>query len=434
MADIVVDYNSSTTGQGAFPCYDSATVGNPQVVSQVFTASETYILTQITVLLNRNGYVPGNVRCSVYSAPADEPTGAALDYAEVVASTLLTTPSKSWITFTMAGGVTLTSGSKYAIVINAIEANPTTTGFTNVFYSTDNITGGLIFSNDGEFIWDTTYFATLDCNFRTYKAEATPTKSENPTPANDGTEIDFSGLELSWDDGGGADTFNVYIGETGALTLVSSAQAGTDYTATIAELETIFGASPINQKIYWRVDATNDAGTTEGDEWNFDARPAKATTPAPTDAADDVTLDQAAMTWVDGGNSTSYNIYYGDTSGDLTSPSMGQEELSLTIAGITLGSPYDYAVTRYWRIDSINEIGVTEGDEWSFTTINFNQIMISYTLIDGGSGAGPYGTAPDFEDEPGVEGTDWRYTGENNLVTLRRLVAAAENKFWYEEL
>jgi hypothetical protein len=158
--------------------------------------------------------------------------------------------------------------------------------------------------------------------------------------------------------------------------------------------------------------------------------PEKAITPAPANAATDVTLDQATLTWEDGGNTDTYNVYYGDTSGALGSAiSSAQAGTSLTVTGITLGSPYDYVATRYWRIDSTNAAGTTTGDEWSFTTINFDQLRVTYKLISGGSGNGPYDTPT-----PGVEGTDFQYTGENNMITVRRLVAAANNKIWIEGL
>jgi len=255
-----------------------------------------------------------------------------------------------------------------------------------------------------------------------------PTKATNPTPTNNDTGVDFSGLELSWDDGGNTETYNVYIGKTDDLTLVSSAQEGTNYTTTMEELQTIFDATPIGQKIYWRIDSTNGAGTTTGDEWNFDPRPAKPTTPTPTNANASVTLDQAAIAWEDGGGATSYNVYYGDTSGALTLVSEGQAGLFLTVTNITLGSPYGYLITRYWRIDSVNAVGTTTGDEWSFTTINFDQLRVSYDLISDGSGSGPY------DDPPGIEGTDFRYNGENNMFTVKRLVAAANNTIWFENI
>jgi len=98
-------------------------------------------------------------------------------------------------------------------------------------------------------------------------------KPTNPTPADDGTYIDFSDLTLSWEDGGNTDTYNVYIGLEGDLQLVSSAQEGTSYETSAEELATIFGAYPTNSEIFWRVDAVNDVGTTTGDDWNFDPLP-----------------------------------------------------------------------------------------------------------------------------------------------------------------
>lgn len=97
-----------------------------------------------------------------------------------------------------------------------------------------------------------------------------PAQPSTPSPANAATEVDFSTFEFSWVDEGGADTFDVYLGPTsGDLTLVSSAQEGTTYTTTKSALVSLFGEWPTTDEIYWRVDATNEAGTTEGAEWHF---------------------------------------------------------------------------------------------------------------------------------------------------------------------
>lgn len=90
-----------------------------------------------------------------------------------------------------------------------------------------------------------------------------PTKAENPTPADEATNVDFFALGLSWDDGGGADTFDVYMGPVGALVLVSSAQAETTFTVDTEDI-------PWGETIYWRIDSTNGEGTTTGDTWSFD--------------------------------------------------------------------------------------------------------------------------------------------------------------------
>ena len=152
---------------------------------------------------------------------------------------------------------------------------------------------------EGPFTWDAISSSTAVMCYQIWGEDVSepPDKATNPTPANNDTEVDFSGLELSWSDGGGADTFDVYIGETGALTLVSSTQAGTSYTTDLSELASIFSASPVDQKIYWRVDAVNTDGTTEGDEWNFDARPGKTKNPTPLDTAEDVIRGLIKLTW-----------------------------------------------------------------------------------------------------------------------------------------
>lgn len=134
--------------------------------------------------------------------------------------------------------------------------------------------------------------------------------------------------------------------------------------------------------------------------------PSKAITPAPSNADSSVTLDQATITWKDGGGATSFNVYYGTSPGNLSLVSLAQAGLTFSLAAY---SPYDYGVTRYWRIDSVNVYGTTTGDEWSFTTITFN----------------PPTPPVDSDENP---------TGENCMFTIKKLVAVAENRFWHEDI
>jgi len=92
---------------------------------------------------------------------------------------------------------------------------------------------------------------------------AAPSKPTNPTPSDADTRVDFSGLVLDWDDGGGADTFDVYIGPVGSLVKVASAIEPSTYTVSTDDV-------PWGETISWKVDATNAGGTTEGDTWSFD--------------------------------------------------------------------------------------------------------------------------------------------------------------------
>ena len=184
--------------------------------------------------------------------------------------------------------------------------------------------------------------------------------------------------------------------------------------------------------------------------WGSEPLPSKATTPAPTDAADDVTLDQATLTWVDGGGATSYDVYYGNNADvlaavdntDTTGIYRGnQAGTSFTVAGVILGSPYEYVVNRYWRIDSVNAGGTTKGDVWSFTTIRFKPITVTYFYSTTGQyyyllvqSDGTYGDPP----PTGVEDTDYVYLAagyEPNFIrTNRVLVGVANSKVWVEDV
>ena len=320
-----------------------------------------------------------------------DPTGADLTFGTTNGNTLPepyppTEPEEREITF--GSPIELTSGVKYAIV-----ARSTVSGAANTVLWQMKASGGgyasgaQYYSQDSNSSWSVN--GTADAWFETY---ATGVKKDDYTFA-------FTGAG-AW----------VRSDFWSAQTFIASS------TYTI---------SSVKLRLYRASGAT--PGTLTISIKATEGVPSKATTPAPTDAAADVTLDQATLTWEDGGGADTYNVYYGTTSGSLSLVSEGQAGKSLIVTGITNGSPYGYEVTRYWRIDSINAAGTTTGDEWSFTTIVFDQLKTSYMLIPGGNGSGPY------DSPPGAEGTDWRYTGENAMTHVERLVAAANNKIWYEQ-
>ena len=145
------------------------------------------------------------------------------------------------------------------------------------------------------------------------------------------------------------------------------------------------------------------------------ALPGKPTTPTPTDTASDITLHDTTGIWVSGGNTDSYNVYYGTLSGFLELVEEGVTDLSLALVE---GNFSVYGKISYWRVDAVNIYGTTVGDEWYFTTMLFGPPLPTGVTLDhsGGAGGVPTGTA----------------TGENNMITVRKLVAAARNKIFYE--
>ncbi|KKN01086.1 hypothetical protein LCGC14_1131240 [marine sediment metagenome] len=135
--------------------------------------------------------------------------------------------------------------------------------------------------------------------------------------------------------------------------------------------------------------------------WGVDATPSKPITPAPSDSSTTVTLDQTTLSWVDGGNADTYDVYFG-LSGNMTLQSSAQAGLSWSIDSL----PLSYNTAYQWRIDATNVYGTTTGDTWGFTTIAF---------------APPVAT---------VAGS----ASPNMLQIIKRLVAAAYSKFWYEDI
>ena len=156
--------------------------------------------------------------------------------------------------------------------------------------------------------------------------------------------------------------------------------------------------------------------------------PGAPTNPSPTDTDTDITLDETPLSWDASTNETAdtYEVYFRESGDDWELVGVAQVGVEWTIDFGILA----YETTYEWRIDATNIYGTTTGDTWTFDTIDFDQIRVSYRLLPGGAGAGhgPY------DDPPGVEGTDWAWTGENTMLTVRRLVVAIDNKIWVEDL
>jgi len=90
-----------------------------------------------------------------------------------------------------------------------------------------------------------------------------PVKATNPTPEDVATDIPMSTVEITWEDGGGAETYDVYFGPDGDVSLVSEGQEETSWDLPVGVLE------DYNTIYDWRIDSVNAAGTTTGDTWSF---------------------------------------------------------------------------------------------------------------------------------------------------------------------
>jgi len=251
---------------------------------------------------------------------------------------------------------------------------------------------------------------------RTYITPSGYDKATNPTPADDATEVDWSTPTLDWD--GTGDTYDVYISTSTpfiASDLVAEEISASTYTLSTEQKNNF---ADCDSKLYWRVDSIKDGNTTSGDTWNFDPRPGQASSPTPVTTGTDIGLSQS-LEWTVGTNADTVTVR-------ITHPdTLEITELLTDSTDTSYDWSSDYLTwekTFTWAVNSKNFYGTTNGTNWTFTTLNLDHLRISYNTIDGGSGP----------DDGGVEGVDFYYTGLNNVISVKRLVLIAKNRFYFE--
>ena len=156
-------------------------------------------------------------------------------------------------------------------------------------------------------------------------------------------------INISWMDGGGALSFNVYL--NGVLL---GNQTGTTYALGVLAALTTYS---------WRIDSVNLDGVTPGDTWTFSTDtgilppPNKAILVSPAAGGTGVLMTGATLTWSDGGSGTeSYDVWFGGV--------FRGNQLGTTYATGAMAELTGYS----WRIDAKSVWGTTTGDTWTFTT------------------------------------------------------------------
>jgi hypothetical protein len=180
-----------------------------------------------------------------------------------------------------------------------------------------------------------------------------PGQAANPSPANGETDVALLAT-LSWDGADGADGYVVYFGAD-----VSPPQAANS-SATEYDPGTLLP----NTTYYWRVDTYNSFAVTTGLLWHFSTVdygvPAKVANPDPADGATNV-FPACTLRWDFARHALSYRIFLGESAAALDNIGEVSDNFITPTGGLKSGIAY------YWRVDSINQLGTTEGDTWSFT-------------------------------------------------------------------
>lgn len=184
-----------------------------------------------------------------------------------------------------------------------------------------------------------------------------PTAPVGPSPMTGASNVIIT-PNLTWASIG-ATSYSVQLDTTATPTvIVATGLSSPGYQSTALLNSTTY---------FWRVTATNAAGSTVGPIWSFTTAaaaqqvPSAPATPSPATAATGVSITPT-LTWVSTG-ATTYSIQMGVATPPTTVLASGLIAASYQPATLA------YSTRYYWRIVATNSVGSTTGPIWSFTTV-----------------------------------------------------------------
>ena len=178
-----------------------------------------------------------------------------------------------------------------------------------------------------------------------------PIKILNPIPKpND--NLAFIDQKLSWTSESTVTNNKVYFSDDYPPELVSE------------QTETNYDPGPLQNGItyFWRVDQVTADSTFEGQIMNFTVAdlPGMATNPKPDTMSVGV-FEKTSLTWNRGIGSTSSIVHLGEDRNNLSI-------VDTVFGGTYTPAPLQNSTEYFWKIDAVNNGGLTHGDIWSFNT------------------------------------------------------------------
>jgi hypothetical protein len=178
-------------------------------------------------------------------------------------------------------------------------------------------------------------------------------------------------INLSWQPGGDAASFDVYIGEN-----FDNVNDGTDEVFRGNQTEDFFivgitgfsypeGLVP-GTTYYWRIDEVQTDGTTvhRGSIWSFSIPSKIAKNPDPADGAEFVDPNTLTLSWTLGFGAKLHTVYLGDDFDDVNNATGRPPQGNTTYSP----GPLELEKVYYWRVDEFDAVATYKGDVWSFTT------------------------------------------------------------------
>lgn len=246
----------------------------------------------------------------------------------------------------------------------------------------------------------------------------TPAKATDPSPEYAADSVKRDLTELTWEPGNDDVTkYDVYFGEEDNMVLVASDVPRGEEVFSIYDL---LNPDPEEDTVYldhetiydWRVDSYVGGELIDGDVWFFITRSlATVTLTAPDNAAENTVLAFTLQWELDnremeeGMYGDYFFVYLKEGSDDFTEDDLianWVQESSRNIWGLKYNTLY------YWQVQAGNvRADMIDSEVRYFTTMPFY----------------PPAVSTDEEGNP---------TGLNNMVTIKRMVVAANDKVFYE--
>jgi len=247
----------------------------------------------------------------------------------------------------------------------------------------DTVTGGIttaltpdsMILNSIHLSYNTTYYWRLQAepccspysswsSIWSFSTLTTPITPILTSPANGATGQDTATLSLDWYSVPYATSYNVCMSTN--ATFSSTVLNQTCFTGSYEYMIDAINGAAINTWFYWRVNASNAAGTgLWSNVWSFKTltMPSAPTLISPTNGSS-YQGNSITMNWSADGTSE-YNIELSTTSTFSSDVDSGLEPFGANDYYLNIS----YNTTYYWRVHASNDIGTSSWSNiWSFTT------------------------------------------------------------------